>query len=143
MSDVRLGEDRASRTHAWRSLLDTSVVLTAGSDTPVESLNPFWGIHASVTRADRQGNPKNAWHPEQAMSLQEALACYTTGPAYASFQDSKRGRIKAGYWADLTIVDRDINNDDVSVLLQTSVQATIIGGEIVYGSLPSVSPNTE
>jgi predicted amidohydrolase YtcJ len=135
MSDSRLGSDRAAHAHAWRALLDTGIVVTSGSDTPVESLNPFWGMYAAVTRADHQGIPTKGWHPEQAMSLQEALQSYTTGPAYASFQEAKRGKIKPGWWADLTIVDQDIINNEISTLLQTSIKGTMIAGEIVYGSL--------
>ena len=108
MSDVRLGPRRAPNAYMWRSLLEAGTTLTGGSDAPVESANPLWGIYAAVTRQDNQGRPPGGWNPGQRMTRGEALAAYTFGPAYASFQDADRGALRPGQWADITIIDRDV-----------------------------------
>ena len=136
MSDVRLGPRRAPNAYMWRSLLEAGTTLTGGSDAPVESANPLWGIYAAVTRQDHQGRPADGWGPGQRMTRREALAAYTLGPAYASFQDDHRGVLRPGQWADLTVVDRDVVNGPASDLLEANVVATVVAGVVVFDRLP-------
>ena len=136
MSDVRLGPRRTPNAYMWRSLLEAGTTLTGGSDAPVESANPLWGVYAAVTRQDHQGRPADGWRPEQRMTRREALAAYTFGPAYASFQDDDRGVLRPGQWADLTIVDRDVVDGPVAALLDARVVATVVAGKVVFDRLP-------
>ena len=136
MSDVRLGPQRATNAYVWRSLLEAGTTLTGGSDAPVESANPLWGIYAAVTRQDHQGQPSDGWGPSQRMTRREALAAYTLGPAYASFQDADRGVLRPGQWADLTIVDRDVVGGPATDLLEAQVVATVVAGKVVFERLP-------
>ena len=135
MSDVRLGPERTPNAYAWRSLLDAGTTIVGGSDAPVESANPLWGIYSAVTRQDHQGQPADGWGPGQRMTRGEALAAYTTGPAYASFQDADRGVLRPGQWADLTIVDRDVVDGPATDLIEAQVLATVAAGEVVYDRL--------
>ena len=135
MSDVRLGPRRAPNAYMWRSLLEAGTTLTGGSDAPVESANPLWGIYAAVTRQDHQGRPADGWQPEQRMTRREALATYTMGPAYASFQDADRGVLRPGQWADLTVVDRDVVDGPATELLEARVVATVVAGKVVFDRL--------
>lgn len=136
MSDVRLGPRRTPNAYMWRSLLEAGTTLTGGSDAPVESASPLWGIYAAVTRQDHQGQPAGGWGPEQRMTRREALAAYTLGPAYASFQDENRGILRPGQWADLTIVDRDIVDGPAAALLEAQVLATVVAGNLAFDRLP-------
>ena len=83
MAQDRLGEIRIQGTYAWRKLIDTGARIANGSDFPVESPNPFWGLHAAVTRQDRNGKPTGGWFPGERMTLIEAFASYTIDAAYA------------------------------------------------------------
>ena len=136
MSDVRLGPRRTPNAYMWRSLLEAGATLTGGSDAPVESANPLWGVYAAVTRQDHQGRPAEGWGPEQRMTRREALAAYTFGPAYASFQDDDRGVLRPGQWADLTVVDRDVVDGPAAALLEAQVLATVVAGKVVFDRLP-------
>ncbi len=100
--------ERGRWTYAFRTLLDSGAVLALGSDCPVASPNPFWGIHAAVTRQRRDGSPPEGWYPEQRLTVAEAVAGYTLGPAYASGQLDRLGSLSPGKLADLVVLDRDI-----------------------------------
>jgi predicted amidohydrolase YtcJ len=124
--------DRAGSAYAWRSLLEAGAMLAFGSDCPVEDLNPFLGIHAAVTRAcsDGYGGP-DGWHPEQRLSVHEAVYGYTKGAAYAVGLEDEIGSLSVGKWADLLILDRDIFTCDPELIAQTRPTRTMIGGEFV------------
>ena len=109
-------------------------VLALGSDCPVASPNPFWGIHAAVTRQRRDGTPAGGWYPEQRLTLPEAVAGYTLGPAYASGQLDRQGSISPGKLADLVVLDRDIFAVPSGEIAQTQPVMTIFDGEIVYSN---------
>ena len=131
MADRYWGE-RTATAYAWRSLLDVGTVLAFGSDCPVEDLNPFLGIHAAVTRArpDGYGGPQG-WHPEQRITVQEAVRAYTLGAAYAVGMEDRLGSLSPGKWADLVVLDRDIFTCDPTAIPETRVVGTMIGGEWV------------
>ena len=127
-----LGDDRGRWSYAWRALLDSGAVLALGSDCPVASPNPFWGIHAAVTRQRRDGSPAGGWHPEQRMSVAEAVAGYTLGPAYASGQLNRQGSIAPGKLADLVALDRDIFAVSPHEIADIRPVLTIFDGAVVY-----------
>lgn len=131
MTDKALGE-RARWTYAFRDLLEAGTTLALGSDCPVASPNPFWGIHAAVTRQRRDGTPPEGWQPSQKLTVPEAIWGYTMGGALASGQEKKQGSLSPGKLADLIVLDRDILAIDPAEIFDTQVLMTIFDGEIVY-----------
>jgi hypothetical protein len=131
-ADARLGSDRVQGAYAWRWFLDGGVPLAFGSDFPVEVVDPFWGIYAAVTRADRDGKPSGGWHPDQKMTMEETLRAFTAGSAYAAFDEERLGVLKPGFRADVTLVDRDLLKAEPHEILKTNVSATIVDGEAVF-----------
>jgi len=129
---TRLGYARTLGAYAWRSLLETGVVIPNGSDFPVEAVNPLLSFHAAVSRQDAQNWPPAGWFPQELMTRQEALKSITIWPAYAAFQESLMGSLTAGKYADFVILDRDIVTVPASEILGTRVVATYIGGKAVY-----------
>jgi predicted amidohydrolase YtcJ len=131
-ADARLGPDRSPGAYAWRWFLDTGVPLAFGSDFPVEVVNPFWGLYAAITRQDENGSPPGGWHPDQKLTLDEALHAHTAGSAFAARHEDQLGTLKPGLRADIAIVDRDLFRVSPRELLKTRVVGTIIDGEVVY-----------
>jgi predicted amidohydrolase YtcJ len=124
---------RGATSYAWRSLLRTGAVLAFGSDAPVESISPLAGIHAAVTRRRADGYPNpEGWHPEQALSVEQAVRAYTMGAAYASGEEQLKGSLRPGKLADMVVLDRDIFQIDPMDILHTQVLATMVGGQFVY-----------
>ena len=106
--------------------------LAFGSDAPVESPNPFWGLHAAVTRRKADGSsPAAGWYPEQKLTLAEACSAYMTGAAYAANAEQRLGKLAENYLADLIVLDRDIFMTDPDELLTMNSSATMINGEWV------------
>jgi hypothetical protein len=128
----RIGGQRISGAYAWRSLLDTGVIIPGGSDTPVEDANPIHGIYAAVTRRDGNGNPPGGWHPEQRVGRNEAIKMFTSWGAWAAFEEDYKGSIKPGYIADLIVLDRDISNCAPEDIPGAKVIMTFLSGELVY-----------
>lgn len=132
MADRFWGE-RAAHSYAWRTQLQRGVHLAFGSDAPVESPNPFFGLHAAVTRQRADGSPDpNGWYPEQKITLQEALEAYTLGPAYTAGMENRLGRLSPGYLADLIVLDQDPFAISPFDLYALEASATMIGGEWVW-----------
>jgi predicted amidohydrolase YtcJ len=133
-SDARLGPgtERAAGAYAWRWFLDAGVPLAFGSDFPVEVANPLWGLYVAITRQNETGQPPGGWHPEQRITLDEALRGYTAGAAYAAFAEDRLGTLKVGQRADVTLLDRDPFRVPPAELLKASVTRTIIDGEVVH-----------
>lgn len=132
MADRHWG-DRTRWAYAWRTQLDAGAVLAFGSDAPVESPNPFWGLHAAVTRRRADGSPgPDGWHPEQRLSLAEALRAYTLGAAYAAGLEDRLGRLAPGYLADLVVLDADPLHLPPDALRDLHPVATMVGGEWVF-----------
>jgi hypothetical protein len=132
MADRFWGE-RAALSYAWQTQLGYGARLAFGSDAPVESPNPFWGLHAAVTRQCPDGSPgPQGWYPEQRLSLEQALQGYTAGPAYAAGCEDRLGRLAPGFLADLIVLERDPFACPPGELHTLSPSATMIGGEWVY-----------
>jgi predicted amidohydrolase YtcJ len=128
----RLGYARTFGAYAWRSLLNTGVIIPNGSDFPVERVNPLFSFHAAVSRQDDNNWPPGGWFPEQKMTREEALKGMTIWPAYAAFQEQTMGSLTVGKLADFVILDRDIMTIPDSEILGTNVLATYIGGRVVF-----------
>lgn len=129
-AEQRVGAERIKGAYAWRTVLDKGVPLAAGSDFPVEEVAPLLGIYAAVTRQDATGKPPGGWYADQKLTLDEAIAAFTSGAAYAEFAETTRGMIAVGRVADLTAFDRALAAD--RTILDTHVQLTIVGGKIVF-----------
>lgn len=127
-----IDEERSRWTYAFRELMDSGAVLALGSDCPVADPNPFLGIHAAVTRQRRDGTPGGGWHPGQRLTVAEAVAGYTLGPAYASGQLDRLGSLSPGKLADLVVLDKDIFAVPPAEIADTAVVMTVFDGEIVY-----------
>lgn len=131
-SEARVGRERGRGLYALRWVLDAGIPLAAGSDLPVDSENPLVGIHSAVTGQDLDGRPEAGWHPEQRLSLAEALRAYTAGPAFAAFEQDRKGRIAPGFWADLTVLSRDLRTLPPAEIPRIQVSATLVGGRFAY-----------
>jgi predicted amidohydrolase YtcJ len=131
-AEARVGPQRIPGAYAWRSLLNTGVVIPSGTDFPVEEVNPLLTFHAAVTRQDPTNWPVGGWYPEQKMTREEALQSMTIWPAYAGFQESMLGSLTPGKYADFVVLDRDIMRIPDTEILATRVVSTWIGGKRVY-----------
>ncbi len=132
--EKRIGTERAKGAYAWKSLADAGAKLAFGTDYQVEPLNPMEGLYAAVTRKDRLGEEGEGWHPEQKISMEDAIRFYTLGSAYAQFMDERKGMIKPGYLADIVITDKDLLTIPDIEIMKTKVDYTIVGGKIVFSS---------
>ncbi|MEX2155711.1 MAG: amidohydrolase [Gemmatimonadales bacterium] len=130
----RLGWARSLGAYAWRSLLNTGVVIPNGSDLPVEAANPLISFHSFVTRQDADNYPAGGWFPDQRTTRQEALLAMTVWPAYAAFMESESGSLTAGKFADFVVLDRDIMTVALEQILGTRVLMTVLGGHSVFRS---------
>lgn len=131
-AEARVGPERIRGAYAWRSLLNTGVVIPNGTDFPVEEVNPLLTFHAAVTRQDPTGWPASGWFAEQKMSREEALQSLTIWPAYAGFQEKILGSLTPGKYADFVVLDRDIMRIPDAEILSARVISTWIAGRAVY-----------
>lgn len=139
-SDMHMADrfwgSRSEYAYAWRSLLDHQVPLVFGSDAPVESPNPFWGIHAAVTRQRADGSPSpQGWYPRQRLRVEEAIRGYTIGAAFASGMEDDLAKLAPGYLADLLVLDENPYSCEPDALLNIKPLATMVEGEWVYSVL--------
>jgi len=132
----RLGWARAQGAYAWRSLLNTGVVIPNGSDFPVEAVNPLISFHSFFTRQDADNFPPGGWMPEQRTTREEALLSITLWPAYAAFMENESGSLTIGKYADFVVLDRDIMTIAPEEVLRTRVLMTVLGGKAVYRGNP-------
>lgn len=131
MTDRSVGE-RACFSYPFRDLVDAGVTLALGSDCPVADPNPMWGIHAAVTRQQRDGTPPGGWYPQQRLTVAEAVWGFTMGAAVVTGQEDVMGSITPGKLADLVVLDRDIFSIEPMEIADTQVVMTIFDGRIVY-----------
>jgi predicted amidohydrolase YtcJ len=130
LADRYWGPDRVRRAYPWRTFLRSGAVLAFGSDAPVEPIDPLLGIHAAVARR-RPGDP-DAWTPEQKLTLDESLAGYAAGPAYALGREKAAGTLAVGMQCDATVVDRDLARVPEAEIATSAVRATVTGGVVRY-----------
>jgi predicted amidohydrolase YtcJ len=128
----RIGPDRASRGWPWNSIRQAGGRLAFGSDWPIVSFDPFLGLNSAVNRTTRDGRPAGGWLPHERLPLAEALAGYTSGSAWAAHEEAIKGTLEPGMLADVVVLDRDLLAAPVSEIIRASVQATILGGQVVY-----------
>ena len=133
----RLGPERSKYAYAWRSMLDHQIVLAFGTDYPVEAISPFRGLYSAVTRKNEAGT--RSFHPEQRITMAEAIYAYTQAPAFAEFRETRKGRLETGFLADFVVLDRDLLLTPADRILDTKVLRTVLGGQTVYES--AVTPN--
>jgi predicted amidohydrolase YtcJ len=131
-AEARIGHDRASRTYAFRTFIDHGVRLAFGTDWPIAPLDPLLTLYAATTRATLDGKYSQGWFPEQKVSIQEALAAYTLGAAYAEFQEHEKGSIEPGKLADLVLLSQDVLTIAPAAIRDTHVLKTWLGGVAVY-----------
>jgi predicted amidohydrolase YtcJ len=129
---ARLGLDRLRGAYAWASLIASGAHLAGGSDAPVEVGSPLIEFYAAVARKDLKGFSGEGWHPEEALTRQQALALFTSGPAYAAFQEDVLGTIEPGKLADFTVFDRDLMTVPEGDILNAQPVMTVIGGQVVW-----------
>jgi predicted amidohydrolase YtcJ len=127
---ARLGPERSKYAYAWRSMLDHHIPLAFGTDYPVEAISPFRGLYAAVTRKNEAATL--SFHPEQKLTIQEALYAYTQGSAYGEFRETVKGRLETGFLADFIVLDRDLTSATPEEILRTKVLRTVVGGKTVY-----------
>lgn len=142
---ARLGEGRAKEgAYVWQKLLKSGARFANGSDAPVESANPLWGLYAAVTRQDHQGQPAGGWMPEERLSIDQAIESFTKGAAYAGFAESKTGTLAKGRKADLVMLSQDVTKIAPKEILATKAVLTIMGGRVTYqDALISLNPKAD
>ncbi|HEY6328317.1 MAG TPA: amidohydrolase [Blastocatellia bacterium] len=128
----RLGMDRLKGAYAWETLIKSGCVIAGGSDAPVERGEPMIEFYAAVARKDLKGYSGEGWHPEEAVSREDALKMFTLWSAYAAFQEKDKGSIEVGKLADLTVLSSDIMQIPEAEIPKTRCLMTVIGGEVVF-----------
>jgi predicted amidohydrolase YtcJ len=129
-AEARLGPKRAANSYAWAEFLHRGVVLAFGTDYPVEPVTPFRGIYAALTRESEDG--KKSYYPAQKLNIEQAIAAYTTGAAFAEFAEKQKGRLAPGMLADFVVLDQDITAALPPKIRETKVLRTVVGGRTVY-----------
>jgi len=131
----RLGFERLTYAYPWKPLIDKNVLVVAGSDAPVEVGDPRIEFYAAISRSRLNGTRGKGWHPEYAVSREDALRMFTLWPAYASFQEDKLGSIEVGKYADFSIFDTDFMAAKPEDILKANAVMTVVNGKMVYSSL--------
>ena len=134
-AEKRIGADRVKRTYAFRTFMDNGVRLAFGTDWSVAPLSPMWSIYAATTRATLDGKNPDGWVPEQKLKVAEAVEAYTMGSAYAEFQEKDKGSITVAKLADFVVLSDDIFKIPLASIKNVKVEATFLGGKLVYGGL--------
>jgi hypothetical protein len=129
-AESHLGPKRAAHSYAWEEFLHRGVTLAFGTDYPVEPVTPFRGLYAAITRQSEDG--RKTYYPEQKLNIEQAIAAYTTGSAFAEFTEKDKGKLQPGMLADFIVLDRDITSVLPPKILDTKVLRTVVGGKTVY-----------
>ncbi len=129
-AEERIGPVRAKTSYPWKEFLDNGVRIAFGTDYPVEPITPFRGVYAAVTRENEAGT--KSYFPEQKLKIEQALAAYTTGSAYAEFMEKEKGTLAPGMLADFVVLDRNLTKVAPPEILKTKVLRTVVGGKTVY-----------
>lgn len=129
-AQARLGAKRAAHSYAWADFLRKGVTLAFGTDYPVEPVTPFRGLYAAITRKSENG--KTEYFPQEKLTIDQAIAAYTRGSAFAEFAEKEKGTLEPGMLADFVVLDRDITSVSPAKILETKVLRTVMGGKTVY-----------
>jgi predicted amidohydrolase YtcJ len=136
MAKDRVGAARLKGAYAWQTFLNQGSPVAFGSDFPVELSNPFFGLHAAVTRQDRNNSPDSGWIPSEAVTLKQAFRGFTLDAAYAAHQEHILGGLTEGKWADFILIDQDIFTTSPQNIWKTQVLETWIAGEKRFTKAP-------
>ena len=128
---ARIGAGRLPGVSPWRTLADAGVPLAFGSDFPIEPPDPRKGLYAAITRQDEAGRPPGGFFPVERLDPLTALAAFTSGGAFAAFEEDRSGRIAPGMRADFTVLGLDPRSAPPAALLEAPVLATIVAGRFV------------
>jgi predicted amidohydrolase YtcJ len=131
-AEQRVGPDRVKGAYAWSTLQKSGARLAFGTDYPVEPISPMRGLYACVTRELPDGGPPGGWQPQEKISLDECIRAYTTGSAYAQFEEGRKGELKRGEYADFIVLSNDLTKIPPSEFVKTRVLRTVVGGRTVY-----------
>jgi predicted amidohydrolase YtcJ len=129
-AEDRIGSQRAKNSCPWRTFFHQGTTLAFGTDYPVEPITPFRGIYCALTRRNEAST--KTYYPDQSLTINEALYSYTQAPAYAEFAETKKGKLKPGYYADLVVLDRDLTKVAPAGILAARVLRTVVAGKTVY-----------
>jgi predicted amidohydrolase YtcJ len=134
-AEQRLGPERILGAYAWRSLRRNGTLVVFSADNPGSDHSIFYGLHAAVTRRDKQAEPLGGWYQNEAFTIDEALRAYTRWSAFAGFRENETGIIAVGRWADLTVMDIDpfvLSLARPAAILDGQIEMTLVGGKIIY-----------
>jgi predicted amidohydrolase YtcJ len=131
-AEKRIGLERCRGAYAWRRLLNAGAKIAFGTDWPVEPIDPLEGLYGAVTRKDRAGEEGEGWFPDQKLSMEETIELYTLGAAYAEFMEDRKGKLMAGYLADMVIFNQDLMTIPHDQIMKSMVDITIVGGKVVF-----------
>jgi predicted amidohydrolase YtcJ len=131
-AESRVGSDRIKGAYAWATLEKSGARLAFGTDYPIEVVSPFRGLYACVTRQLPDGTPAGGWQPQEKITLQDCISAYTSGAAYAEFEEGKKGELKLGEYADFIVLSNDLTKIPPSDYVKTQVLRTVAGGRTVY-----------
>jgi predicted amidohydrolase YtcJ len=136
MAEDRVGADRLKGAYAWQTFLNQGSPVAFGSDFPVELANPFFGLHAAVTRQDRNNSPNKGWIPNEAVTVKQAFRGFTLDAAYAAHQEKILGGLTEGKWADFILIDQDVFSISPQNIWKTQILETWIAGEKRFTKAP-------
>jgi predicted amidohydrolase YtcJ len=136
MAEDRVGADRLKGAYAWQTFLNQGSPVAFGSDFPVELANPFFGLHAAVTRQDRNNSPDKGWIPNEAVTVKQAFRGFTLDAAYAAHQEKILGGLTEGKWADFILIDQDVFSISPQNIWKTQILETWIAGEKRFTKAP-------
>ncbi len=132
MAGDRLGSERLKGAYAWKKFIQQGTIIASGSDFPIELANPFHGLHAAITRQDRNNRPEGGWLPEEKITATQALTSFTLNAAFAAHQEKSLGSLEKGKWADFILIDQDLINGNPQEIWKIRVLQTWIAGELRY-----------
>mgnify|MGYP001815536088 FL=1 len=127
-----LGPQREADAYRWKSFVDSGAHLCFGTDYPVEPIGPMRGLYAAITREFESGGPPGGWHPDESLDMRAAIAAYTLEPAFAEFEETRKGTLTVGKLADIVVLARDVTRLAPEDVLQTRVDITIVEGRVAY-----------
>ena len=131
----RIGKHRIHRISRWKTFINSGCKISGGSDCPIEDGNPLFEYYAAITRKNHKGQPSEGWEPQECLNRLDALKMFTTWAAYGEFSEHRRGRIRPGFDADLTILSDDIITCHPNKILEIDILGTIVSGDFVYSKI--------